>query len=182
LFEIAHRFICSGVSIWHRSSSKSNIAGINGSPGRVIVHITLSSTLPGYCHLSNHLAGSAPLQCGARSGHASQTDVWDRVHVCVRCIDQDTVLPVNTLEGISYLNPKRGKNDDIALGSLLFRSGNCALTEICDKISQRIRTSGIRYDYSVTSGWQMMAESSGYVAGAYKSYFHDPFPLFSGIR
>jgi hypothetical protein len=71
-----------------------------------------------------------------------------------------------------------GKNDDVALGSLLFRSGDCARTEISDKISQRLRTSGIGYNYGVTSIYQMAAEGTRYVAGTYKPYFHDQSPFF----
>src|ERR1700677_4261687 len=39
-------------------------------------------------HLSDHLARGAPLQCGARPGHASQTNIWG-LQMCVRRIDQE---------------------------------------------------------------------------------------------
>ena len=128
-------------------------------------------------HLSDYLAGCAPLQCGARSGHASQTNVWG-LQMCVRRIDQDAASPINTLESVSYTDPMRGKNDDVALGSLLLRPGDGAWTEISDKISQCLRTSGIGYNYGVTSGYQMTAKRGRYVTGAYKSYFHDHLLLF----
>src|SRR5580698_8572783 len=67
------------------------------------------------CHLSNNLAGGAPLQRGARSGHASQTNVRG-LQMCVRRIDQDASSPINTIESVSYTDPMSGKNDDIALG------------------------------------------------------------------
>ena len=102
-------------------------------------------------HLSDYLAGCAPLQCGARSGHASQTNVWG-LQMRVRRIDQDASSPINTLESVSYTDPMRGKNDDIALGSLLLRPSDRVWTEISDKIHQCLRTSGIGYDYGVTSG------------------------------
>src|SRR5580692_9425403 len=102
-------------------------------------------------HLSNNLAGRTPLQCGARSGHAGQTNVW-RLKMCVRRIDQDAASPINTLESVSYTDPMCGKNDDVALGSLLFHSGDGAWTKISDKISQCFRTSGIGYNYCMTSG------------------------------
>src|SRR5580698_10618360 len=73
------------------------------------------------CHLSNHFARGPPPQCGARSGHTSQTKVWG-VEMCVRRIDQDTASPIKTLESVSYPDPMCGKNRDVALGSLLFRS------------------------------------------------------------
>jgi hypothetical protein len=98
--------------------------------------------------------------------------------MCVRRIDQDAASPINALESVSHTDPMCGKNDDVALGSLLFRSGDCARTEISDKISQRLRTSGIGYNYGVTSIYQMAAEGTRYVAGTYKPYFHDQSPFF----
>jgi hypothetical protein len=83
-------------------------------------------------HLSDYLAGCAPLQCSARSGHARQTNVRG-LQMCVRRIDQDSSSPINALESVSYTDPMRGKNDDIALGSLLLRAGDRVGTEISDK-------------------------------------------------
>ena len=98
------------------------------------------------CNLGNHLARCAPLQCGPRSGHASQADVWNRVHMRVRRVDQDAASPINPLESIRHTDPSRGKNDDIAFGCLLLRPCDGAWAEIGDKIGQCGRTSGIRYN------------------------------------
>jgi hypothetical protein len=69
------------------------------------------------------------------------------------------------------------KNNDVAFGCLLLRPGDGAWTEISDKISQCLRTSGIGYNYRMTSGYQMAAEGTRYGAGAYKTYFHDQSPF-----
>ena len=63
--------------------------------------------------------------------------------MCVRRIDQDAASPINTLESVSYTDPMRSKNDDVAFGCLLLRPGDGAWTEISDKISQCLRTSGV---------------------------------------
>ena len=76
-------------------------------------------------HLSDHLAGRTPLQCGPRSGHASQTNVWG-LQMCVRRFDQDAASPINTLESVSYTDPMRGKNDDVAFGCLPLRPSDGA--------------------------------------------------------
>src|SRR5580692_9654189 len=102
-------------------------------------------------HLSDYLARCAPLQCGARSGHASQTNVWG-LQMCVRRIDQDASSPINTLECVSYTHPMSGENNDVALGRLIPGPRDGAWTEISDKLSQCLRTSGIGYNYAVTSG------------------------------
>src|SRR5580692_7563801 len=91
-------------------------------------------------HLSDYLAGCAPLQCGARSGHASQTNVRG-LQMCIRRIDQDASSPINTLESVSYTDPMSGKNDDIALSSLLLRPSDRVWTGISDKINQCLRSS-----------------------------------------
>ena len=57
----------------------------------------------------------------------------------------------------------RGKNNDVALGCLLLRPSDGAWTEISDKISQCLRTSGIGYDDGVTSRYQMTAKRASYV-------------------
>jgi hypothetical protein len=97
--------------------------------------------------------------------------------MCVRRIDQDAASPINTFESVSYTDPMCRKNDDVALGSLLFRSGDGAWPKISDKISQCFRTSGIGHNYGMTSGDQVTAECPRYVAGTYKSYFHDQPPF-----
>ena len=91
--------------------------------------------------------------------------------MCVRRIDQDAASPINTLESVRYTDPMGSENDDVALGSLLFRPGDCARTEIGDKISQCLWTSRIGYNYGMTSGYQMAAERTRYVTGTYKPYF-----------
>src|SRR5580693_8743483 len=101
--------------------------------------------------------------------------------MCVRSIDQDAASPINVLESVSYSAPMYGENDDVALGCLLLRAGNGAWTEISDKISQRLRTSGIRYNDAVTSVDQVTAERTCYVPRAYKSYFHGESPLLVGV-
>src|SRR5580658_10793165 len=102
--------------------------------------------------------------------------------MCVRSIDQDAVSPINALECVDYSDPMRGKNDDVALGCLLLRAGDRAWTEISDKISQRLRTSGIGYDDGVTSVDQVTAESTCYFTSAYKPYFHDESPFRLDLR
>jgi hypothetical protein len=70
------------------------------------------------------------------------------------------------------LDPICSENDDLALGSLVFRTGDCVGTEISHKISQRLRAFGIGYEHGVTSCYQMTAKRVCYGTGAYKSYFH----------
>src|SRR5580700_3954727 len=69
-------------------------------------------------HLGDNLAGRTPLQRGPRSGDSRQTNVWG-LQMCVRRIDQDASSPINTLESVSYTDPMRGKNNNVALGRLL---------------------------------------------------------------
>jgi hypothetical protein len=101
--------------------------------------------------------------------------------MCVRGIDQDAASPINAQESIGYSDPVRGKNDDVALGCLLLRAGAGAWTEISDKISQCLRTSGIGYNDGVTSVDQVTTESTRYFTSTYKSYFHDESPFSVGI-
>jgi hypothetical protein len=61
--------------------------------------------------------------------------------MCIRRIDQDAASPINTLESVSYTDPMRSKNDDVAFGRLLLRPGDGAWTEISNKIGQRRRPS-----------------------------------------
>jgi hypothetical protein len=58
--------------------------------------------------------------------------------MCVRRIDQDAASPINALESISYTDPMRSKNDDVAFGCQLLRPRGGA--EISGKISQRLRS------------------------------------------
>src|SRR5580704_1043224 len=132
------------------------------------------------CHLSDHLARRTPSQCGPRSGHASETNVWG-LQMRVRRIDQDAASPINTLESVSYSDPMRGKKDDVALGCLLLRAGDGAWTETSDKISQCLRTSGIGYNDGVTSVDQVTTESPRYFTSTYKPHFHDESPFSVGI-
>jgi hypothetical protein len=61
--------------------------------------------------------------------------------MCVRRIDQDASSAINTLESVGYTDPMRGKNDDIALGSLLLRPSDRVWTEISDKLTECLRSS-----------------------------------------
>ena len=54
------------------------------------------------------------------------------------------------------------RSTDLTIGSLLFRSGDCVGTEINDKNSQRLRISGIRYDYGATSSDEMTTKRTRY--------------------
>jgi hypothetical protein len=74
-----------------------------------------------------------------------------------------------------------GKNNDVALGCLMLRPGDGAWTEISDKISQCLRTSGIGYNDGVTSVDQVTAESTRYFTSTYKPYFHHESPFSVGI-
>jgi hypothetical protein len=61
--------------------------------------------------------------------------------MCVRRIDQDAASPINTLASVSYTDPMRDKNDDVASGCLLLRPGDGAWADTSDKISRRLRSS-----------------------------------------
>jgi hypothetical protein len=68
------------------------------------------------------------------------------------------------------------ENNDVALGRLFRGSCDGAWTEIGDEISQCLRTSGIGYNYGMTSVYQVTAERACYVPGSQKTYFHNPPP------
>src|SRR5580698_6238028 len=133
-------------------------------------------------HLSNHLTRGAPLQCGTRSGDSRQTDIRFRIHVRVSCIDQNSATPIDTFERFTYVHPMYSENNDVAPGRLLPGPRDGARTEIGNKNSQRLRTSGIGYNYGMTSGYQVTTKRAGYGTGAYKPYFHrqSPISLVSG--
>jgi hypothetical protein len=97
--------------------------------------------------------------------------------MCVRRIDQDASSPINTLECVSYTHPMSGENNDVALGRLLPGPCDGAWTEIGGKISQCLRTSGIGYNYGVTSDDQVTADRTRYVPGSQETYFHNPPPF-----
>jgi hypothetical protein len=96
--------------------------------------------------------------------------------VRVSRIDQDPATPIDTLQRLVHVHPMYSENNHVALGRLLLGPRDGARTEISDKISQRLRTSGIRYNYGVTSVYQVTAECACYVPGAQKTYFHNPPP------
>src|ERR1700734_4080316 len=102
--------------------------------------------------------------------------------MCVRSIDQDAASPVNALESVSSSAPMYGENNYIALCCLLLRAGDSAWTEISDKISQCLRTSGIGYNDGVTSVDQVTTESTRYFTSTYKPYFHDESPVRLELR
>src|ERR1700679_3817610 len=102
--------------------------------------------------------------------------------MCVRSIDQDAASPINALESVSDSAPMYGENDDVALDCLLLRAGDGAWTEISDKISQCLRTSGIGYNDGVTSVEQVTAERTCYGPCSNKSYFHDESPFRLELR
>jgi len=68
-----------------------------------------------------------------------------------------SAAPIDTFQRLRHLDPICSENDDLTLGSLVFRAGDCVGTEISHKISPHLRTSGIGYDYGVTSCYQMTA-------------------------
>jgi hypothetical protein len=70
------------------------------------------------------------------------------------------------------------ENNHVALGRLFPGPRNGAGTKISDKISQCLRTSGIRYNYGVARVYQVTAKRACNVPGSYKSYFHDQSPFF----
>src|ERR1700734_1010932 len=101
--------------------------------------------------------------------------------MCVRSIDQDAASPVNALESVSSSAPMYGENNYIALCCLLLRAGDGAWTEISNKFSQCLRTSGIGYNDGVTSVDQVTTESTSYFTSTYEPYFHDESPFSVGI-
>jgi hypothetical protein len=74
------------------------------------------------------------------------------------------------------------ENNDVALGRLFPGPRDGAQTEVSDKLSQCLRTSGIGYNYGMTSVYQMVAEGTRYGTGTYKTYFHDQSPFFGWTR
>ena len=95
----------------------------------------------------------------------------------VRRIDQNSATPIDTFQRFRHTSPNYGKNNEVALGCLLLGPCDGAWTEISDKIGQCRRTPGIGYNYGMTSGYQMAAECTRYLAGTYKTYFHNPPPF-----
>ena len=110
-----------------------------------------------------------------------QADVWNRVHMRVRRVDQDATSPIDTLQCFRHLRPMCSENDDIAFGCLLLRGCNGARAESGDKISQGLRTSGIGYNHGVTSVYQVTSEGTCYVSRSYKSYFQNSPPRSVGL-
>jgi hypothetical protein len=98
--------------------------------------------------------------------------------MCVRRIDQNSATPIDTLQRFRHVHPICRENNDVARSRLLPGPGDGAWTNISDKISQCLRTSGIGYDHGMTSADQMAAERTRYSTGAYKTYSHDRSPVF----
>ena len=90
--------------------------------------------------------------------------------MCVRRIDQNSATPIDTFQRFTHLHPMYRENNEVALGRLFLAPRDGAGAEIGDEISQCRRTSGIGYNYGVTSVYQMAAERAGYSTGTYKSY------------
>ena len=88
-------------------------------------------------------------------------------------IDQDSAAPINPFQRLRDVHPICSKNNDVALGRLLFRASDGAWAKISDKFSQRLRTSGVGCDYGVTGVNQMAARSYPLRYGTYKTQFHD---------
>src|SRR5215471_9276037 len=89
-------------------------------------------------------------------------------------VDEDASSPINTFQCFRHIHPMCSENDDVAFGRLPLRPCDGAWREVADKIRQGFRTSRIRYDDGVTSGDEMPTQCASYLAGSYKSYFHDP--------
>jgi hypothetical protein len=90
--------------------------------------------------LGNNFTRCTPFQCGARSSNPRQTDVGFEIHMRVSRIDQNSAMPIDTFQRFRHFHPIRGENNDLTLGSQLFSAGDCARTQINDKISQFIST------------------------------------------
>jgi hypothetical protein len=131
------------------------------------------------CHLSDYLARCAPLQRRPRSGRTSKTDVGFRIHMRVRCIDQNAAVPIDPFQRFTHVDPMYSENNDVALDRLLPGSRDGAWTKVSDKSSQCLRTSGVGHDHVMTSGDEMTAECTRYLTGTNKTYFHDQ-SLFCG--
>jgi hypothetical protein len=93
-------------------------------------------------------------------------------------IDQNSAAPIDTFQRFRHVHPVYSENNDVAVGSLLLRPSDRLWTEISDKTSQCLRTSGIGYNCGMTSGYQMADERTCYGAGAYKTYSRDRSPFF----
>ncbi len=86
-------------------------------------------------------------------------------------IDQNSATPIDAFQRFRHVHPRCSENNDVALGRLLPGPRDGAWTKISDEISQCLRTSGIGYNYGMTSGYQMAAERARYVTGTYKPTF-----------
>ena len=78
-------------------------------------------------------------------------------------IDQNSAAPIDTFQRFRHVHPMYSENNDIAFGCLLLRPCDGAWTEIGDKISQCLRTSGIGYNDGMTSGYQVTTERACHV-------------------
>jgi hypothetical protein len=58
------------------------------------------------------------------------------------------------------------ENNDVAFGRLFPGPRDGAWTKINDKMSQCVWTSGIGYNYGMTSGYQVTADRACYVPGS----------------
>jgi hypothetical protein len=96
----------------------------------------------------------------------------------VRRIDQNSAVPVDAFQRFRHVHPMCSENNNVAVSRLLLGPRDGAWTKIRDKIGQCLWTSGIGYNYCMTSGYQMAAECTRHGAGAYKSYFHNHSPFF----
>ena len=87
-------------------------------------------------------------------------------------IHQYSPTPISAFERLWHVHPLRGEYHDLALCRLLPGSGDGAGTEFRDKFTQRLRTSGVRYDYRAAGVYQMAADCGRYVSRPDKPYFH----------
>jgi hypothetical protein len=78
--------------------------------------------------------------------------------------------------------PFRSENNDFALRCLFFGPRGGIWTKIGHEITQRLRASGVGYDYGMTGVYQMAAERASYVTRTYKSYFHNHSPFFCSVE
>jgi hypothetical protein len=86
--------------------------------------------------------------------------------VRVSRIDQDPATPIDTFQHFRHFHPMDSENNGVALGRLFHGPRDGARTEISDKISQCVWTSGIGHNYSMTSGYQVTADGTCYVPGS----------------
>src|SRR5580658_7346203 len=136
-------------------------------------------------HLSDHLTRCAPFQRGPRSSDSRQADIGFLIHMRVSRIDQNSATPIDAFQRFAHVHPMYSENNDVALGRLFLGPRDGAGTKISDKISQCLRTSGIRYNYGVTRVYQVTAKRACYVPGSQKTYFHNlpptDFATFIGV-